>query len=211
MIVCSFDRGSGKTDGWPAVLHGVPPRPCGLEQASQPRYHAARNLGLQEQSVFGAAVAGRAGQGSARAFRLRLTMGPHSNGTFPATAMGPRGLIDRFDQGADSAASPPLSHRPPALRPTLFPSLIPPPPGHLCRSEYVRLLEQALRALGYEDVARQLETESGVTQQPAEASAFRAAVLRGDYDLALQVVDGRQCNAISWCSGMCSRSLDVQH
>lgn len=51
----------------------------------------------------------------------------------------------------------------------------------------MRLLEQALRALGYEGVARQLETESGVTQQPAEAAAFRAAVLRGDYNLALQV------------------------
>ncbi|PRW57454.1 WD repeat-containing 26-like [Chlorella sorokiniana] len=60
--------------------------------------------------------------------------------------------------------------------------------GFIDRVEYVRLLEQALRALGYEGVARQLEGESGVTQQPAEASAFRAAVLQGDYDAALQLL-----------------------
>lgn len=70
-----------------------------------------------------------------------------------------------------------------------------------CRDEYVRLLEQALRALGYHGVARQLEAESGVAQQPAQAAAFRAAVLRGDYDAALQVGgagmarDAQQCAA----------------
>lgn len=60
--------------------------------------------------------------------------------------------------------------------------------GMIDRMEYVRLLEQALRALGYGRVASQLEAESGVTQQPAEVAVFRAAVLRGDYDAALQLL-----------------------
>lgn len=54
----------------------------------------------------------------------------------------------------------------------------------------MRLLEQALRALGYEGVAQHLEAESGIPQQPAEAAKFRAAVLTGNYDAALQVWSG---------------------
>lgn len=65
------------------------------------------------------------------------------------------------------------------------PSQVLGPRGLIDRAEYVRLLEQALRALGYDDVAAQLEAASGVVQQPPAASAFRAAVLGGQFDAAL--------------------------
>lgn len=104
----------------------------------------------------------------------------------------------------------PLPPLPPPHRPNLSLSLFL-SPSHcfmpllplLCRMEYVRLLEQALRALGYHGVARQLEAESGVTQQPAEVAVFRAAVLGGDYDAALQVGRCRGCGGFlppwGWC------------
>lgn len=56
------------------------------------------------------------------------------------------------------------------------------------RIEYIRVLEQALRALGYEDVAAALEAASCVVQQPPVAAAFRSAVLEGEYDAALRLL-----------------------
>lgn len=50
------------------------------------------------------------------------------------------------------------------------------------------MLEQALRALGYDSVAEALEHASGIVQQPQQASAFRQAVLLGSYDEALQLL-----------------------
>jgi hypothetical protein len=49
-------------------------------------------------------------------------------------------------------------------------------------------LEQALRALGYEGVAQQLERASGIEQQPAAAAQFRSSVLSGDFDAALRLL-----------------------
>ncbi|EFN54760.1 hypothetical protein CHLNCDRAFT_35720 [Chlorella variabilis] len=60
--------------------------------------------------------------------------------------------------------------------------------GLIDRTEYVRVLEQALRALGYEEVAAQLEAASGIVQQPPAAAAFRRAVLSGDFDDALRLL-----------------------
>eukprot|EP00205_Picochlorum_sp_RCC944_P006680 CAMPEP_0182610726 /NCGR_PEP_ID=MMETSP1330-20130603/10029_1 /TAXON_ID=464278 /ORGANISM="Picochlorum sp., Strain RCC944" /LENGTH=102 /DNA_ID=CAMNT_0024829985 /DNA_START=21 /DNA_END=326 /DNA_ORIENTATION=- len=47
------------------------------------------------------------------------------------------------------------------------------------RVSYIRLLEQSLRSLGYEDVAKALESTSGIAQSSATASRFREAVLAG--------------------------------
>lgn len=139
-------------------------------------------------------------------------MVPPGNGSRPLTALGHRGMIDRCQpslavQHPSTAPLPPL---PPRHRPNLSLSLflspshcVRAPPPLRCRMEYVRLLEQALRALGYGRVASQLEAESGVTQQPAEVAVFRAAVLRGDYDAALQVGRCRGCGGCvqpwGWC------------
>ncbi|KAL4452448.1 hypothetical protein ABPG75_008110 [Micractinium tetrahymenae] len=70
------------------------------------------------------------------------------------------------------------------------------PRGLIDRVEYIRVLEQALRMLGYEEVAAALEAASGVEQQPPVAAAFRSAVLAGEYDAALRLLpavaaDGR--------------------
>lgn len=53
------------------------------------------------------------------------------------------------------------------------------------RVSYIRLLEQSLRSLGYEDVAKALESTSGIQQSSATASRFREAVLAGEVDVAL--------------------------
>ena len=53
------------------------------------------------------------------------------------------------------------------------------------RVSYIRLLEQSLRSLGYEDVAKALESTSGIAQSSATASRFREAVLAGEVDVAL--------------------------
>ncbi|KAL4853085.1 WD repeat-containing protein 26 [Chlorella vulgaris] len=60
--------------------------------------------------------------------------------------------------------------------------------GLVNRTEYIRVLEQALRALGYDSVAEALEHASGIVQQPQQAAAFRQAVLFGSYDEALQLL-----------------------
>lgn len=56
------------------------------------------------------------------------------------------------------------------------------------RNEYIRLLEQALVHLGYPDLASRLEQESGIEMQPRVASEFRAAVMSGDFQGALDVL-----------------------
>lgn len=56
------------------------------------------------------------------------------------------------------------------------------------RLEYIRLLEQALMQLGYGDLARALETASGVEMHPRHATAFRDAVLGGDFQAALELL-----------------------
>lgn len=65
----------------------------------------------------------------------------------------------------------------------------------------MRVLEQALRALGYEDCAQRLEAASGVQQQPAEGAAFRSAVLAGDFDAALRLLPAVAADAAAIDTG----------
>ena len=62
------------------------------------------------------------------------------------------------------------------------------PRGLINRTEYVRILEQALAALGYPDLAAQLEAQSGIVLQPPTATAFREAVLSGNFEAALDLL-----------------------
>lgn len=57
-----------------------------------------------------------------------------------------------------------------------------------CRAEYVRLLEQALGALGFHDAARQLQKDSGIALEPPTVGQLRAAVIAGSFDKAVAVV-----------------------
>lgn len=57
------------------------------------------------------------------------------------------------------------------------------------RTEYIRLLEQALQNLGFGSIARQLEAESGVLCQSSEVVALEGAVLSGSWDKAVGCLD----------------------
>ena len=61
--------------------------------------------------------------------------------------------------------------------------------GLIKRCEYLRLLQQSLAHLGFEDVAHQLEQRSGVPLQSPTVSAFQEAVLLGDWIAAVHCVD----------------------
>ncbi len=56
------------------------------------------------------------------------------------------------------------------------------------RAEYIRLIEQALHGLGFKDVARQLETTSGVRHQAREVTQFRDAIVQGEWDQAVDLL-----------------------
>lgn len=62
------------------------------------------------------------------------------------------------------------------------------PRGLINKEDYIRLLEQALDHLGYPELAAQLERESGIILQPPTATAFREAVLNGNYEAALSLL-----------------------
>jgi len=59
------------------------------------------------------------------------------------------------------------------------------PASMIDRTSYIRLIEQSLRSLGYEDVAVALEAASNVQQSSVTATRFREAVLGGEVDAAL--------------------------
>lgn len=62
------------------------------------------------------------------------------------------------------------------------------PRGLINRADYIRLLEQALDHLGYPELAVQLERDSGIVLQPPTATAFREAILSGNYEAALNLL-----------------------
>lgn len=57
------------------------------------------------------------------------------------------------------------------------------------RSEYIRLIEQALINLGFKDVAELLEKESCVNFQSPSVNKFREAILSGDWDIAVKLLE----------------------
>ena len=63
------------------------------------------------------------------------------------------------------------------------------PSSMIDRVSYIRLLEQSLRSLGFEDVAISLEAASGVRQSSEVARRFREAVLAGEVDVALGLLE----------------------
>ncbi|KAI8101236.1 hypothetical protein M9435_001344 [Picochlorum sp. BPE23] len=66
------------------------------------------------------------------------------------------------------------------------------------KTQYIRLIEQALGNLGYGDVAAELERVSGVEMQPLVARRFREAVLKGDVSTALSLLGelGSDANSV---------------
>ena len=62
------------------------------------------------------------------------------------------------------------------------------PRGLIDRVEFVRLLEQAVRNLGYASISEQLEVESGITYQNPVVNAFKQHILSGDWDAAVALL-----------------------
>ncbi|GAX81284.1 hypothetical protein CEUSTIGMA_g8716.t1 [Chlamydomonas eustigma] len=62
------------------------------------------------------------------------------------------------------------------------------PRGLINRAEYVRLIEQALATLGYNDLASKLEEASGIQMQPPQVSLFQAHVMEGRWEEALKLL-----------------------
>lgn len=52
----------------------------------------------------------------------------------------------------------------------------------------MRLLEQALGALGFHDAAQQLQRESGIALEPPTVEKLRQAVKQGEFDKAVALV-----------------------
>lgn len=57
--------------------------------------------------------------------------------------------------------------------------------GQIRKVEFVRLINQALKSLGYENTAKLLEEESGIDYQPEAVTTFRDGVLEGNWDLCI--------------------------
>lgn len=62
------------------------------------------------------------------------------------------------------------------------------PQGLIDRTQYIRLIQQALLKLGYRDVSQRLEKTSGIQMQPSEATEFQQRVAQGDWSAALQLL-----------------------
>ncbi|CAO1634740.1 unnamed protein product [Parajaminaea phylloscopi] len=76
------------------------------------------------------------------------------------------------------------------------------------RRELVRLTLQSLRELGYEDSAKTLESEAGVSLEHPSISAFRTAVLAGDWRNAERfLIDGLTSGARRSASSSGTASL----
>jgi WD40 repeat protein len=64
------------------------------------------------------------------------------------------------------------------------------PQGLINKSEYLRLMQQSLAQLGFNDVAELLEKQSGVPRQSSTTSNLTECVLSGDWNGALEAVRG---------------------
>lgn len=62
------------------------------------------------------------------------------------------------------------------------------PPQGLKRQEFVRVVLQALRDVGYGQTATVLEAESGIEQEPLIASSLKAAVIGGRWSETIQLL-----------------------
>lgn len=60
---------------------------------------------------------------------------------------------------------------------------------YTCREEYIRLLEQSLAQLGFGALAQKLEQESGVQLEAPEIGHLRSAVMDGEYETALGLLE----------------------
>jgi len=56
------------------------------------------------------------------------------------------------------------------------------------RSELLRLIEQTLDALGYDQIARQLEDVSEVKQEGNQVVRLRASILKGEWERAIDLL-----------------------
>lgn len=143
---------------------------------------------------------------------FRLTMGPHSNGTFPATAVGPRGLIDRFDRGADRPLQPRLAAaaEPPFTGPSA--KALPCPSFPLLPATFA---DQSTcgcwsRPCGHWG----MRAWRGSSRRRAVSLSSRPRRRRSVRQCCVAITISHcrwECNAMSWYSVMCSRSLDGQH
>lgn len=57
------------------------------------------------------------------------------------------------------------------------------------RTEYIRLLEQALGSLGFHEAAERLQQESGVSPEAVVVGKLRSALSAGAYDTAADLIE----------------------
>ncbi|CAG9460671.1 unnamed protein product [Pedinophyceae sp. YPF-701] len=62
--------------------------------------------------------------------------------------------------------------------------------GEIERSEYIRLLQQALKDIGYEEIAEQLQKQSGIACEADQVPVLRKAIQSGDWAAATGALDG---------------------
>ncbi|GJP34973.1 hypothetical protein CLOM_g19446 [Closterium sp. NIES-68] len=60
--------------------------------------------------------------------------------------------------------------------------------GQIRTVEYVRLIEQALRSLGYDSIAAQLEAESGVALESKPVAQLRQAIMAGQWEESVAIL-----------------------
>lgn len=134
-----------------------------------------RRTGMWENNGDGSEPSGRNGNGNgpvANGSRgsERTLVTSTSNGASKSTA----GALNGSSQNGKEPARPP--------QPTTY-------SGH-DREEMTRLLMQALSEMGYQEAAASVGRDSGIELENPTVSAFRRAVLEGDWTRAEELLDG---------------------